>query len=44
MYGYGIVLWSHKNGEYEVYWFSDNSIDLETAFDILPAELQTKTE
>lgn len=44
MYGYGIVLWSHKNGEYEVYWFSDNSIDLETAFDILPAVLTTESE
>ena len=43
-YGYGIVLWSHSNGEYEVYWFSDKLIDVETAFDILPAELPPNVE
>lgn len=43
-YGFGIVLWTHKNGEYEVYWFSDNSVDLETGFDILPAELTTEQQ
>jgi hypothetical protein len=44
MYGYGIILWTYNNGEYEVYWFSDKSIDLETAFDILPAVLTTESE
>ena len=39
MYGYGIVLWEHKNGEYEVYWFRDSRIDLETCWDIRPVRL-----
>ena len=39
MYGYGIVLEAHKNGEYEVYWFGDSRVDLETGFDIVPADL-----
>ena len=39
MYGYGIVLWVHKNGEYEVYWFRDSRIDLETCWDIRPVRL-----
>ena len=39
MYGYGIVLEAHKNGEYKVYWFGDSRVDLETGFDIVPADL-----
>ena len=44
LYGFGIVLWEHKNGEYEVYWFSDNHIEIETCWDIVPAELTKKAE
>ena len=39
LYGFGIVLWEHKNGEYEVYWFKDSRIDLETCWDIRPVRL-----
>ena len=42
MYGFGIVLWTHNNGEYEVYWFRDSRVDLETGWDITPAGLTSK--
>ena len=39
LYGYGIVMEGLPNSLYRVYWFKEKSTELETTFDILPAEL-----
>lgn len=39
IYGYGIVLGRHQYGEWEVYWFLDQCIHLETSLDIQPATM-----
>jgi hypothetical protein len=39
MYGYGLVVNAFADNEYEVYWFKEKVVDIETAYDILPAEL-----
>ena len=34
IYGMGIVLAKHSHGDWEVFWFSDNRLDIEHALDI----------
>ena len=35
IYGMGIVLAKHSHGDWEVFWFSDNRLDIEHALDIV---------
>ena len=35
----GIVLAKHSQGDWEVFWFSDNRLDIEHALDIVLVEL-----
>ena len=39
IYGMGIVLAKHSHGDWEVFWFSDNRLDIEHALDIVLVEL-----
>jgi hypothetical protein len=44
VYGFGVIIEAHKNGEYEVYWLEDSRVDLETGFDIVPAYLTNERQ
>ena len=39
IYGMGIVLAKHSHGDWEVFWFSDNRLDIEHSLDIVLVEL-----
>ena len=39
IYGMGIVLDKHSHGDWEVYWFSDNRLDIEHSLDFTHVEL-----
>ena len=39
LYGFGLVMNILPEGDYEIYWFKEKFIDVENAFEILPAEL-----
>ena len=39
LYGFGLVMNILPEGDYEIYWFKEKFIDVESAFEILPAEL-----
>ena len=42
IYGMGIVLAKHSHGDWEVFWFSDNRLDIEHSLDIALVELPDK--
>ena len=35
----GIILAKHSHGDWEVFWFSDNRLDIEHSLDIMPVTL-----
>jgi hypothetical protein len=39
IYGMGIILAKHSHGDWEVFWFSDNRLDIEHSLDIMPVTL-----